>query len=185
MAAETADRSADAQPPWYLNAWITEALGALALVLGIVAGQQDHAPPEIALLVAAAVAILLAGFLRSRARRWRDADLTTARDLVADLRRAIDERLDPIAAHLGDIVDLPATATDKEKLRGQVCSSVGYALVKLIGPDSTRVAFFEYKDGPPRKLVPDGHWGRTRTPFDHLRRRRTGRRRCVADRQRT
>lgn len=93
--------------------------------------------------------------------QWRQVVATRSESEAAEreletrveTRVAMNDALDPIVRHLGEIA-LEEDPTTREQLRAQTVPLVLKTAAEAIGPDRSRACWFRLEAGPPKRLVP-------------------------------
>lgn len=102
------------------------------------------------------------------ARAARAGAVARAEAVHAEARRqeAVDSVLSPFANVLGQLSDLRGAATgERARLRAEAKTVLLAGLSELLGgAASVRATFFELDEGPPRRLVSQGFYGRPDQP---------------------
>lgn len=98
-----------------------------------------------------------------RERRTAEA---LAKSATAALVVAMGDVLEPLTGQLGNLNR--ATGVTVDQLRGEALQQALVAASGLVDPDRARACLFRLEEGPPRRLQPDKHSGRSGPPHSNF-----------------
>lgn len=142
---------------------VVSAAGAYGLAFQVATAHGATKAVEVA---AGVLLTALTGGIPTR-EQWRQVrERRTAESLAktatTDLRVAIGDALEPLTGQLGYLNR--ATEPTKTQLRGEALQQVLVAVAGLVDPNRARACFFRLEQGPPRRLEPNKHFGRSVPP---------------------